>query len=162
MALRVAALKAPGRFATAATTRAIAGADFTSSHRAATAASRRSAFANGHWQTLHHATAAGTLARIHAVVGAEVAADHERFGGCAVTSKGGRLVWDICAVFAVVDANFAEVAKPGLVGLVEWRRPVSAFAKTYSGVVVSCGLEKRNLRLDEALEEICEEDAMQY
>ena len=79
---------------------------------------------------MHYATAAGTLARIHAVVGAEVAADHERFGGCAVTSKGGRFVWHICTVLAVVDADFAEVAKPGLVGLIEWRRPMSAFAKT--------------------------------
>jgi hypothetical protein len=79
---------------------------------------------------LHYATAAGTLAGIHAVVGAEVAADHEGLGGCAVTSKGGRFVWHICAVLAVVDADFAEVAKPGLIGLVERRRPVSAFAKT--------------------------------
>ena len=135
LAVRVAALKAPGRLATAATTRTIAGADFTSGHRAATAASRRSAFANGHWQALHDATAAGTLARIHAVVGAEVAADHKRLGGCAITRESGRFVWDICAVFAIVDADFAEVAKPGLIGLVERRRPMAAFAKTYSRVV---------------------------
>jgi hypothetical protein len=134
-AIRVATLKAPGRFATAATTRAIAGADFTPGHRTATAASRRSAFANGYRQALHYATAARTLARVHAIVGAEVAADHERLGGCAVTSKGGRFVWHICAVLAVVDADFAEVAKPGLIGLVKGRRPVSAFAKTYSGIV---------------------------
>jgi hypothetical protein len=82
---------------------------------------------------LHYATAARTLARIHAVVGAEVAADHEGLGGGAVTSKGRRFVWHVCAVLAVVDADFAEVAKPGLIGLVEWRRPVSTFAKTYSG-----------------------------
>lgn len=135
LAVRVATLKAPGRLATAATSRAIAGTDFTSGHRAATAASRRSAFANGHWQALHHATAAGTLTRIHAVIGTEVAADHKRLGGCAIARESGRFVRDICAVFAIVDADFAEVAKPGLIRLVERRRPVAAFAKTYSRVV---------------------------
>lgn len=133
MPVGVAALETSRRLATAATTRAITSTDFTPGHRTATAASRRSAFANGYRQALNYATAAGTLARIHAVVGAEVAADHERLGGGAVTSKGGRFVWDICAVLAVVDADFAEMAKPGLIGLVERRRPVSAFAKTYSG-----------------------------
>ena len=73
------------------------------------------------------------MARIHAVVGAEVAADHKRLGGCAVARKSGRFVRDVCAVFAVVDPDFAEVTKPSLIGLVERRRPVSAFAKTYSG-----------------------------
>jgi hypothetical protein len=49
-AIRVAtALEAPRRLATTAAARAIAGADFASSHRTATAASRgRAAFANGH------------------------------------------------------------------------------------------------------------------
>jgi len=135
LAFRVATFKAPGRLATAATTRAIASTDFTSGHRAATAASRRSAFANGYWQALHYATAARTLARIHAVIGAEVAANHESLSSCAVACKGGRFVRDICTVFAVVDAHFAEVAKPGLIGLVQRRRPMSAFAKTYFGVM---------------------------
>jgi hypothetical protein len=67
---------------------------------------------------LHHATAAGTLARIHAVVGAEVATDHESFGGGTIAGESGGFVGHVCAVFAVVDADFAEVAEPGLIGLV--------------------------------------------
>jgi hypothetical protein len=78
---------------------------------------------------LYHAAAAGTLAGIHAVVGAEVTTDHESFGGGAITCESGGFVGHVCAVFAVVDADFAEVAEPGLVGLVEWRGPVAALAK---------------------------------
>jgi hypothetical protein len=82
---------------------------------------------------LHHTAAAGALAGIHAVVGAEVAADHESFGGGAVARESGGFVGDVCAVFAVVDADFAEVAEPGLIGLVEWRGPVAAFAEAWIG-----------------------------
>jgi hypothetical protein len=82
---------------------------------------------------LHHAAAAGALAGIHAIVGAEVTTNHERFGGGAVAGESGGFVGHVCAVFAVVDADFAEVAEPGLVGLVEWRGPVAAFAEAWIG-----------------------------
>jgi hypothetical protein len=82
---------------------------------------------------LHHATATGALAGIHAIVGAEVATDHESFGGGAVARESGGFVGHVCAVFAVIDADFAEVAEPVLVGLVEWRGPMSAFAEAWIG-----------------------------
>lgn len=85
VAIHVAAVKAFWRLAAAAATRAIAGAYLTSGHRTATASRGRSAFANGYWQALHDASAAWALAGIHAVVGAEVSADHERLCSGAIS-----------------------------------------------------------------------------
>jgi hypothetical protein len=82
---------------------------------------------------LDYAAAAWALAGIHAIIRAEVAADHESFGGGAVAGESGGFVGHVCAVFAVVDADFAEVAEAGLVGLVEWRGPVAALAEAWVG-----------------------------
>lgn len=80
---------------------------------------------------MHDAAAAGPLAGVHAVVGGEVAADHEGLCGGAVAGERGGLVRHVGAVLAVVDADFAEVAVAGLVGLVERRGPVAALAEAW-------------------------------
>lgn len=117
LALRITALETPWRVAAAAARGALVSTDFAARQR--TAATSRSTFSDGHGQALHNATTVGALAGIHAVVGAEVPADHEGLCGGAIARKGGGLVRDVGAVFAVVDADFAEVAEAGLVWLVE-------------------------------------------
>lgn len=77
------------------------------------------------------------MAGVHAVVCAEVAADHEGFCRGAVAGQGGGFVRHVGAVLAVVDADFAEVTVPGLIRLVEGRGPVAAFAEALLGGRVS-------------------------
>jgi len=133
--LRIATVEAARRLTTTRTARAIAGADLAPGHRVATAPRRRRpALPNGDGQALYHAAAAGALAGIHAVVGGEVAADHKGFCRGAVAGQRRGFVGHVGAVLAIVDADFAEVAQAGLVGLVERRGPVSALAEACLGV----------------------------
>lgn len=71
------------------------------------------------------------MAGIHAVVGAEVPTDHESLGGSAVAGQSGCFVRDVGAVFAVVDADLAEVAEAGLVWFVERRGPLTTLAEAW-------------------------------
>lgn len=87
--------------------------------RAATAFRRMpvggsSSGANSHGQALHDAAPGGPmawpLARIHAVVMREVAADHVGVHGRAFPGQGLGLVGNVGTVLAVVNSNFAVVA----------------------------------------------------
>ena len=70
------------------------------------------------------------LSGTHAVVVAELAADHERLHGRPVTGELFRGIWDVCAVLTVVDADFAKVSVRALVGFVMRVRPLAAITDT--------------------------------
>jgi hypothetical protein len=77
--------------------------------------------ANGHWQTLGDAIGGAmtrSLARVHAVVVGKVAADHVRIHRSAFFRQGFGLVGHVGRVLAVVDPDFAVVARATLVRLV--------------------------------------------
>ncbi len=95
-----------------------------------------SSAANRHRDALHNAIGR-PLARprpgVVPVIGREVAADHERLHGCAVPGQVFCLVWDVCAIFPVVDDNLAEVAVAFVVGFVEGFGPLPTLTDAYVG-----------------------------
>lgn len=86
---------------------------------------------NGNRKTLDDATLPGTLARVHAVVHGEVAADHVGSRGSSVLGQLVRLVLHVGRVFPVVHSYRAAVAQSGAVSLEEWIRPVTALTEAW-------------------------------
>lgn len=77
--------------------------------------------ANGSGQALDDAigrTLTRPLARVHAVIGGEVPANHERLHGCTIPSQVFRCVWDICTVLSIIHSDFAVVALTVAIGFV--------------------------------------------
>lgn len=66
---------------------------------------------------------ARSLSGVVAVIGREVAADHERLLGGAISRQVFRLVWNVCTVFSIVDDDLAEEAVAFVEGLVEGLGP---------------------------------------
>jgi hypothetical protein len=96
----------------------------------AVAATITTARANGNGEALH-SSRPGLLARIHAVVDAEIATDHVgACGGCVACQRFRRVVLPISTVFAIVDAHDARVAAARQARLKHGLRPVSAFAES--------------------------------